>query len=285
MNSETDTSGVNQEKSNDQTIAPAFCHSFGCRSTAPSRNMLLKHKSVCRGKFRACLVSLTIGLFSVLLSAENALAQRLPSREQPFDIDNIILGLALLVPGVVIFFTQSKFVTGRTSPQNQLIHYFAVSVVYYMMVWLTVNAFSFELDYQNPRHMCFLLLVGPIIVGSLVGYESQKGYIRRLIRWFRLGNLSHPLESAWDWKFVDTNDEWVIVTLKDGTRFRGFYGKNSFASSDPQRRDIYIEWIYDIDENGYWTYRGKGLLVAAGEIKTVEFLSHTYEPQKEVANE
>ena len=285
MNSETDTSDVNQEKSTDQTIAPAFCRFPGRRSTAPSRNMLLKHKAVCRGNFCACLMSLAIGLFSVLLSAENALAQRLPSREQPFDTDNIILGLALLVPGVIISFIQSKFLTRRTSPQNQLIHYFAVSVVYYMIVWLIVNAFSFELDYQNPRHMCLLLLAGPFLVGVLLGYESRKEYVHRFIRWLGLVNLIHPVESAWDWKFMDTNDEWVIVTLKDGTRFRGFYGKNSFASSDPQRRDVYIEWIYDVDENGYWIYRGKGLLVATGEIKTVEFLPHTYEPQEEVANE
>ena len=280
MISETDTRGVNQEKSNDQTIAPAFCHSLGCRSTVPSRNMLLKHKSVCRGKFRACLVSLTIGLFSVLLSAENALAQRLPSREKPFDTDNLIPGLALLVPGVIVSFTQSKFLTRRTSPQNQLIHYFAVSVVYYMIVWLIVNAFSFELDYQNPRHMCLLLLVGPFLLGVLLGYESRKEYVHRFIRWLGLGNLIHPVESAWDWKFMDTNDEWVIVTLKDGTCFLGFYGKNSFSSSDPQRRDVYIQWIYDIDENGDLKYSRKGLLVTAGEIRTIEFLSYANKQYK-----
>lgn len=280
MISETDTRGVNQEKSNDQTIVPVSCHFLGCRSTVTSRNMLLKRNAVCRGKFCACLMSLTIGLFSILVLAENTLAQSLPSQEKPFDTDNIILGLALLVPGVIVFFTQSKFVTRRTSPQNQLIHYFAVSVVYYMIVWLIVNAFSFEIDYQNPLHMCLLLLVGPAVLGGLFGYESRKEYVHRLIRWIGLVNLIHPVESAWDRKFMDTNDEWVIVTLKDGTRFFGFYGKSSSASSDPQRRDVYIQWIYDVDENGDLKYSRKGLLVTAGEIRTIEFLSYANEQRE-----
>lgn len=251
-----------------------------CRSTVSSRNTSSESDSLCGGNFRTRIGVLAAGLLLALASAENALAQKLPLQEKPFDIDNIILGLALLVPGVIISFVQSKFVAGRTSPQNQLIHYLAVSVVYYMLVLLIVNASSFEPDYQNPWHMCLLLLAGPIVLGGLAGHESQQGYIRRLIKRARLGNLPHPTESAWDWKFMDTNDEWVIITLKDGTRFFGFYGKNSFASSDPQRRDVYIQWIYDIDENGDLKYSRKGLLITAGEIKTIEFLSYTDEPHK-----
>ncbi len=54
-------------------------------------------------------------------------------------------------------------------------------------------------------------------------------------------------------------------------------------SSDPAERDIYIQWIYDIDDNNNWSRRGEnGLLIAAGEIRTVEFWP--YNPQ-ENANE
>ena len=256
-----------------------------CRSTASSRYVSPEHDSLCGESFRFRVRVLATGLFLILASAENVLAQNLPLQEKPFDVYNFIQALTLLVPGVIISFVQSKFVTGRTSPQNQLIHYCAVSVVYYMLVFLIVKASSFELDRQNPLHMCMLLLAGPIVLGGLAGHQSQQGYIRRFIRWARLGELLHPVESAWDWRFMDTHDEWVIVTLKDGTRFLGFYGRKSFASSDPQRRDVYIEWIYDIDEDGDWTYRGKGLLVTAGEIKTIEFLSHAYDPREEIADE
>ena len=41
--------------------------------------------------------------------------------------------------------------------------------------------------------------------------------------------------------------QWVLVTLKDGTRFAGYCGPQSFISSDPAEHDMYIEQTYDLD--------------------------------------
>ena len=80
-----------------------------------------------------------------------------------------------------------------------------------------------------------------------------------------------------------TEQQWVLVTLKDGTRFAGFCGEESFMSSDPGERDIYIQWTYDIDDHNNWSSRGEsGVLIAAGEVQTTEFWP--YNPQ-ENANE
>ena len=53
-------------------------------------------------------------------------------------------------------------------------------------------------------------------------------------------------------------------------------------SSDPEERDIYIQWVYDIDANDNWSLPSKpdeacekGVLIAAGEIQSVEFWTHT----------
>ena len=74
--------------------------------------------------------------------------------------------------------------------------------------------------------------------------------------------------------------QWVLVTLKDGTRFAGFCGPESFISSDPGERDIYIQWVYDIDDENNWSLRGlHGVLIAAGEIQTVEFWPYTSEEE------
>ena len=76
-------------------------------------------------------------------------------------------------------------------------------------------------------------------------------------------------------------EQWVLVTLKDGTRFGGFYGAQSFTSSSPDERDMYIQWVYDIDEDGTWSVPDSenGLLIAAGEIRTIEFLPYEGESQ------
>ena len=54
-------------------------------------------------------------------------------------------------------------------------------------------------------------------------------------------------------------------------------------SSDPTERDIYIQWIYDIDYKNRWSSRGEnGVLIAAGEVRTIEFWPYT---SKENENE
>ena len=66
--------------------------------------------------------------------------------------------------------------------------------------------------------------------------------------------------------------QWVLVTLKDGTRFAGYCGTESCMSSDPTERDIYIESVYDLTDDNVWTPRGEnGVLITAGEVQTIEF--------------
>ena len=50
-------------------------------------------------------------------------------------------------------------------------------------------------------------------------------------------------ETSWDWKFggINSQKQWILVTLKVGSTFAGYYGKHSFTSSDPTNRDIYIQ--------------------------------------------
>ena len=252
--------------------------------TNPRQKIQLSINTVCNENY-ALLTSLSL----ILISANDALAQESTLQHSNFlGIDNIFLVVAFSIPGLIILFVRSKFLTGKISSENPLIYYFAVSSIYYILAWLTVNSpFVQQLDYQNPWHMLFLLLLGPIVFGFLAGYSSRKGYIRGLVRRAGLGTLTHPIPAAWDWKFTDMKEEWVLVTLKDGTRFAGFFGEKSFASSDPQKRDMYIQWVYDLDKDDNWVYpkSEKGLLISAGEIRTIEFFPYPNEPNKEAANE
>lgn len=117
------------------------------------------------------------------------------------------------------------------------------------------------------------IFVIPIFFGLLIGINIQKGFVRRVLQ--KAGfNPLHEIPTAWDWKFgrMKMPGEWVLVTLKDGTRFAGFCGPDSFISSDPAERDLYIQWVYDLDDEDGWRSRGEtGLLVAGGEISTIEF--------------
>ena len=189
-------------------------------------------------------------------------------------LDNLYLILGFLVPGLIVLFVRSQFITGRRPPHAAaLLSYLTVSIIYYALALPLVD---FVLSIQEPGYLKALawfglVFVGPAIFGLLLGINIQQGLLRRFLRWCRL-NPIHVMPTAWDWKFGGMKDEWVLVTLKDGTRFAGFCGQHSFISSDPTERDIYIQWIYDIGDNNKWSPRGDtGVLIAAGEIRTVEF--------------
>ena len=122
-----------------------------------------------------------------------------------------------------------------------------------------------------------LIFVGPAILGLVLGINIQKNLFRRLLQ--RCGlHLVHAIPTAWEWKFSAMPPQWVLITLKDSTRFAGYCGPQSFISSDPAERDMYIEQIYDLDADYQWVNVGrKEVPIASGEIQTIEFWPCTEE--------
>ena len=189
-------------------------------------------------------------------------------------LENVYPILGFIVPGLIVLFVRSQFVTGRIpSHSATLLNYLTVSVIYYALALPFVDIVMSIHEPGYPKALAWFTLVfaGPALLGLLLGVNVQKNLFRRFLQWCRL-NPVHVMPTAWDWKFSGMTYQWVLVTLKDGTRFAGFCGPESFMSSDPTERDIYIQWIYDIDDENKWSPRGEnGVLIAAGEVQTIEF--------------
>ena len=194
--------------------------------------------------------------------------------------DSIYLIIGFLVPGLIIIFVRSKFVTGRQPLGSAIIlSCLTVTVIYYALVF-PVFVLVLEIQesgYQKILAWYGLVIVGPGIVGFVLGIVAQNDSLRSFLRLLGL-NLVHTIPTAWDGKFANMNELWVLVTLKNDTRFAGFCSHKSIISSDPAERDIYIQWIYDVGEDGKWKSRGEnGVLIAAGEIQSIEFWPHCAE--------
>ncbi|MDX1700991.1 MAG: DUF6338 family protein, partial [Melioribacteraceae bacterium] len=78
---------------------------------------------------------------------------------------------------------------------------------------------------------------------------------------------------AWDYFFSKTESTFVRVYFKDGTIMNGKFGSSSYASSLPTERDIYLESVYEVEEDGNWEIKqsSQGMLIKGEEIKAVEF--------------
>ena len=87
-------------------------------------------------------------------------------------------------------------------------------------------------------------------------------------------NKIHPVPTAWDYYFSKQEEAWIIVTLKNGKTIYGKFSEHSFASSDAEERDLYIEKTYNIKEDMTWVEDDKsnGILVPKDEVETIEFL-------------
>ena len=194
-------------------------------------------------------------------------------------LKNLYLIVGFLAPGLIVLFVRSQFVTGRIAPNLGLVPYVIVSVVYYALAYPFVDVVLsiHEPGFRKGLGWVSLIFVGPAALGLLLGVNIEKDLFRKALQ--RCGlNLVHAIPTAWEWKFRAMPPQWVLVTLKDGTRFAGYCGLESFISSDPAERDMYIQQIYDLDSEDNWIKVGKKeVLITSGEIQTVEFWPCTEE--------
>ena len=80
--------------------------------------------------------------------------------------------------------------------------------------------------------------------------------------------------TAWDYHFRKGRAYWVWLTFKNGKVMAGLFGPNSFASSFPHKRDLYVEKLLRLDENGgvvELIENSSGALVAMEDLERIEF--------------
>jgi hypothetical protein len=135
--------------------------------------------------------------------------------------------------------------------------------------------------HEQTADWLHILLVGSVLFGVVVGLNASLGITRYLLQYVGL-HLPHVMESGWDWRFSRFPPSLMTITLKDGSRVSGWCGPASFIGSDPSNRDLYVEQVYDVDEEGNWTLRtpGKGVYIAEGEVRLVEFIPVSAGEQK-----
>ena len=93
---------------------------------------------------------------------------------------------------------------------------------------------------------------------------------------FRLVGLRpiNPVPTGWDWVFSRAGPCFVLITLTDGREIAGYFGAKSMASSDPERKDIFVEKVYTVPYDGSaWQEVGGslGIQVDGSQIAFIEF--------------
>lgn len=196
------------------------------------------------------------------------------------NFDAVFYTLAFLVPGYLMFWIFSLFVPQRENPlQSAFLRYLFFSCLNYAL-WSSLLFYLSRINYADHHpYRWFLIMIGvtlisPMLLGTLFAWIIQQQWLRNLI--FKISkNSIHPIPTAWDYKMSKLSNSWIVVTLNDGSIVLGWYGSNSFSSSIAGERDLLLESVYQMDDNGAWSRRSKtdGIWIPAGQIKWIEFFS------------
>lgn len=185
--------------------------------------------------------------------------------------------LIFFVPGIIIMYFRSLFLTGRMPPIAEgAVSYVTISLIYHALAYpLATPLYLHPMPSGLHTLLWFaFLFIFPTLAGIFLGQNIKRGWTRRLFG--KLGfNTIHPVDCAWDWRFAGCPDCWIMVILKDNTKWAGYLGTGSFMSSTSDERDIYIEQVYSVDDNDVWSPRTSGVWLPHSEIQSIEFWPKT----------
>lgn len=133
----------------------------------------------------------------------------------------------------------------------------------FTILYLSVQVSNFK------EIICIILI--PMAVGLVSGLVTSKEYVYRIMKKMKL-NPIHPTPTAWEDCFSDTDEQFILVRLKNGNQFGGKLNTECFISSDVENQDIYISEIYEIDDQNQWNKQDRGVYISRGEISSIEFI-------------
>lgn len=192
-----------------------------------------------------------------------------------FDAENLKALLAALAPGLIILGIRQCFVAGPTpSFQDRALAYAGISAVYYAISTPIIAYLQDQFGLLPWFGDALEYLIMPILVGGVLAVSVSQDWIVGLLWRFGLRPVHH-IPAAWDYAFSRLRGEtYVIVTLTDGAQVAGHYGQGSFASSNEHERDLLIEDVWNVNEDGPWTRPAipRSVLLCGRDIRSVELL-------------
>lgn len=117
-------------------------------------------------------------------------------------------------------------------------------------------------------------LVAWVLHGAVPFLDGARRYITKA--WTRITGSAHAsAPTAWDFALEQQGASWVRVRLGDGRWVGGGWDADSYASTFPRPRDLFISEQWEIDARGVFgapIANGRGLWISINDEYIVEFL-------------
>jgi len=196
---------------------------------------------------------------------------------------SFLLILTFIVPGFIFDSITRKLIPKtRNDTQSSFLIYLTSSIINYgLWIWLIFWIDSTEYYISNPGWTGFIwfliIFVSPSVLGLTWGLLNKFDVTKDIINYFRIQSIN-PIPTGWDYKFCNISSPiWILITLNNGDLVGGYFGSNSFASSETNHRDIFIEKVYKINSDRPWSLEKEnndGILISQDQIRTIEFFKN-----------
>ncbi len=195
----------------------------------------------------------------------------------PETVNQVVTVILFLIPGFIFSRVFGFSIPMRSRETASLVlDSIAASCFNYALlsplVWvLTRDDFSAKHLGWAGAGWFVILFVSPVILALLairVIDSPRAKWIRRVLR------IAHPIPKAWDYFFRQGKSCWVLATLRDGRIVAGLYSTDSFASSYPDKEDLYLEKLCTLSREGKITglmEGSQGAILQMGDVELLEF--------------
>lgn len=179
---------------------------------------------------------------------------------------------SLLAPGLLISTIRDRAILGSTPDiKERLISYGIISVGYFAAI---SPLFDIKSGLSLPPWLWSFLqyFAIPVGLGIVLAYVHQWRWSYRIAARFGL-RLAHHIPAAWDYLFESIPaGTFVLVRLTDGSEIPGRMGPDSFASSSKEERDLLIDELYEIGDDGTWNpvNPSRHILLCGNDIQHIE---------------
>lgn len=184
--------------------------------------------------------------------------------------------VAYLLPGLFMVQARNVAASGRFAPitKDNLVGFSIVTVIYTLILWAYGVALQSPTSISglDPGVLLKYFVFWPIVVGFVYGLLERHWIIQRLLLPFGI-NAPLPFSSVFVEVFPKQEaGKYVIVILKDGSRYNAMITQDSRFSSNPEKCDVYLGQTYSLND---WTPANprRGVYINGSEIRSIEIFS------------
>ncbi|MCH7635335.1 MAG: hypothetical protein IIA36_11685 [Proteobacteria bacterium] len=165
------------------------------------------------------------------------------------ELHYIILFVAFVLPGAISMYVYGlKIPQGDRQLKDLIVEAISFSTINFVLLfWLIQLLFQPNFIQENPFYSWILVISCFVILPVLWPFLLIRA-LRLATKW---GWALEQARTAWDEFFSKASKGcWIIVELNDGSHVGGRFGEHSYASAYPDSGHIYIEELWEVNEDG-----------------------------------